>query len=138
VILPAKELAMLSIRPAVAGDVAILNTLVHEFAEFERLPIAATEAGLLRDGFSDSPKFRVLIAEWEGEAAGYALFFGYYSSFEGRAGLFLEGHLRSGPIPGEGDWQEVAGPHRADRQRTEVFWRAVAGAGLEYSRDRVL
>jgi GNAT superfamily N-acetyltransferase len=90
VILRAKEIAMLSIRPAVAGDVAILNTLVHEFAEFERLPIAATEAGLLRDGFSDAPKFRVLMAEWEGEAAGYALFFGYYSSFEGRAGLFLE------------------------------------------------
>ena len=42
---------MLSIRPAHAGDVPVLNTLIHEFAEFERLPAAATEAGLLRDGF---------------------------------------------------------------------------------------
>lgn len=81
---------MLSIRPANAGDVPMLNTLIHEFAEFERLPIAATEAGLLRDGFSESPKFRVQMAEWDGQSAGYAFFFDYYSSFEGRAGLFLE------------------------------------------------
>lgn len=81
---------MLSIRPANAGDVSMLNTLIHEFAEFERLPIAATEAGLLRDGFSGSPKFRVLLAEWSGQPVGYAFFFDYYSSFEGRAGLFLE------------------------------------------------
>jgi GNAT superfamily N-acetyltransferase len=81
---------MLSIRYASAEDVPVLNTLIHEFAEFERLPIAATEAGLLRDGFSESPKFCVLMAEWDGQPAGYAFFFDYYSSFEGRPGLFLE------------------------------------------------
>jgi GNAT superfamily N-acetyltransferase len=81
---------MLSIRPALVRDVPMLRTMIHEFAEFERLPVAATEEALLRDGFSQSPKFRVLLAEWDGEAAGYALFFDYYSSFEGRAGLFLE------------------------------------------------
>ena len=81
---------MLSIRPAHASDVPTLNTLIHEFAEFERLPVVATEAALLRDGFCESPKFRVLLAEWDGQPAGYALFFNYYSSFEGRAGLFLE------------------------------------------------
>src|SRR3982074_1404287 len=81
---------MLLIRPAQSGDVPMLNTLIHEFAKFERLPVAATEAGLLLDGVSHSPKFRVLLAEWQGEPAGYALFFDYDSSFEGRAGLFLE------------------------------------------------
>lgn len=81
---------MLSIRPAHAGDVPVLKTLIHEFAAFEHLPVAVTEAALLRDGFSGSPKFRVLMAEWDGQAAGYALFFDYYSTFEGRAGLFLE------------------------------------------------
>ena len=81
---------MLSIRHARAEDVPVLNTLIHEFAEFERLPVAVTEAALLRDGFSQSPKFCVLVAEWQGQPAGYALFFEYYFSFEGRAGLFLE------------------------------------------------
>ncbi len=81
---------MLSIRPANAGDVPLLVTLIHEFAAFERLPVTVTEASLLRDGFGQRPRFRVLMAEWDGQPAGYAFFFDYYSTFEGRAGLFLE------------------------------------------------
>lgn len=81
---------MLSIRSATAADVPTLNTLIHEFAEFEHFPVAATEAALLRDGFGEQPRFWVLMAEWDGQPAGYALFFDYYSTFEGRAGLFLE------------------------------------------------
>ena len=64
--------------------------LIHEFAEFERLPITVTEEDLLRDGFGEQPRFRVLMAEWNGQPAGYAIFFDYYSTFDGRAGLFLE------------------------------------------------
>jgi GNAT superfamily N-acetyltransferase len=93
---------MLSIRPANAGDVPMLNTLIHEFAEFERLSVATTEGSLLRDGFSESPKFRVLVAEWQGQLAGYTLFFDYYSSFEGRAGLFLEDIYVRGQYRGKG------------------------------------
>lgn len=81
---------MLSIRPANPADVPVLNTLIHEFAEFERLPVTVAEANLLRDGFGEHPRFRVLMAEWDGQTAGYAFFFDYYSTFEGRAGLFLE------------------------------------------------
>ncbi len=44
----------------------------------------------MHDGFSNRPKFRVLIAEWDTQPAGYALFFNYYSSFQGRHGMFLE------------------------------------------------
>jgi GNAT superfamily N-acetyltransferase len=80
---------MLSIRPAVASDVPLLKTLIHEFAEFYKFPVSITEKQLSRDGFSSRPKFRVLIAEWAGQAAGYALFFDHYSSFRGRA-IFLE------------------------------------------------
>lgn len=80
---------MLSIRPAVADDVPLLNVLIHEFAEFYRFPTSITEAALFRDGFGAQPKFRALIAEWDAQPAGYAFFFDYYSSFHGRA-LFLE------------------------------------------------
>ena len=48
---------MLSIRPALAADVPALNALIHELAAFERVPVAVTEADLLRDGFSEPPKF---------------------------------------------------------------------------------
>src|SRR5258708_25193844 len=76
-----RNLPMLSIRPANAGDVPLLTTLIHEFAEFEHLPVTVSEANLLRDGFGERPRFRVLMAEWEGESAGYAFFFDYYSTF---------------------------------------------------------
>jgi GNAT superfamily N-acetyltransferase len=83
---------MLSIRPATATDARLLIQLIRELAEYEREPDSAmaTEADLVRDGFGAAPKFRALMAEWDGQAAGYALFFGFYSTWEGRAGLFLE------------------------------------------------
>jgi GNAT superfamily N-acetyltransferase len=80
---------MLAIRPAVAEDVPLLKTLIYEFAGYERLEAFITEEQLLRDGFGPQPKFRILLAEWEHQPAGYALFFDYYSSFRGR-GMFLE------------------------------------------------
>ncbi|MGA8622548.1 MAG: GNAT family N-acetyltransferase [Candidatus Sulfotelmatobacter sp.] len=69
----------------------MLRTLIRELAEFERALhlCVITEADLTKDGFGTNPKFRALIAERDGEAAGYALFFGYYSSWAG-PGLFLE------------------------------------------------
>jgi GNAT superfamily N-acetyltransferase len=83
---------MLSIRPATADDALLLKTLIHELAKYERLDheTIITEEDVLRDGFGPQPKFRALIAEWEGQPAGYALFFEFYSTFQGRAGIFLE------------------------------------------------
>jgi GNAT superfamily N-acetyltransferase len=82
---------MLSIRPATIDDAALLRTLIRELAEFEReLDLCVIEeAELVRDGFGPAPKFRALIAEWNGITAGYALFFDFYSTWTGR-GLFLE------------------------------------------------
>src|SRR5712692_8684910 len=82
---------MLSIRPANLNDVGVLKALIHEMGEYERLPVVITEETLARDGFGLRPEFRVLIAEWDGQPAGYAFFFDCYSTFRGR-GLFLE-HL---------------------------------------------
>ena len=84
--------SVLSIRPATVEDVALLKNLIRELAEYEREldRVVITEADLLRDGFGPQPKFRAVIADWEEQAAGYALFFGFYSTWEGRAGLFLE------------------------------------------------
>ena len=83
---------MLSIRPANLNDVPLLTALIRELAEFERLSQEAivTEDDIARDGFGAHAKFRAVIAEWDGQTAGYALFFEFYSTFQGRAGLFLE------------------------------------------------
>lgn len=83
---------MLSIRPATADDALLLKILIHELAKYEQLDheTIITEEDVLRDGFGPHPKFRALIAEWEGRPAGYALFFEFYSTFQGRTGIFLE------------------------------------------------
>src|SRR3954451_9727029 len=96
---------MLKIHPATRDDVPTLLMLVRQLAAFEKKPHKAivTEADLLRDGFGPQPKFRALIADWNGEAAGYASFFYFYSTFQGRPALFLEDlfvldHLRGNGI----------------------------------------
>jgi GNAT superfamily N-acetyltransferase len=83
---------MLSIRPAAAADAPLLKTLIYELATYERMEqeTIITEEDVLRDGFGPQPKFHALIAEWDGQPAGYSIFFEFYSSFQGRAGIFLE------------------------------------------------
>ena len=83
---------MLSIRPATIHDAPLLTTLIHELAEFEHLghEASVTEHDIARDGFGAAAKFRAVIAEWNGQTAGYAVFFEFFSTFQGRAGLFLE------------------------------------------------
>jgi GNAT superfamily N-acetyltransferase len=82
---------MLSIRPATIDDAELLRNLIRELAEFEHeLDLVAIEAAELeRDGFGSNPAFRALIADWDGQPAGYALFFNCYSTWVGRR-LFLE------------------------------------------------
>jgi GNAT superfamily N-acetyltransferase len=96
---------MLTIHSATRDDITTLLNLIHELATYEkkRHKAVVTEQDLLRDGFGPHPKFRALIADWDGEAAGYASFFYFYSTFQGRPALFLEDlfvldHLRGNGI----------------------------------------
>jgi GNAT superfamily N-acetyltransferase len=77
--------------------------LIRELAEFEReLDLCVIEeADLARDGYGSNPKFRALIAEWDGQPAGYAVFFGYYSTWAG-PGLYLEDLFVRLPFRGKG------------------------------------
>ena len=80
---------MLSIRTANLNDVPLLHFLIKEMADYERLSLLISEQTLATDGFGAHAKFRALIADFDGEPAGYAFFFDSYSTFQGR-GLFLE------------------------------------------------
>lgn len=83
---------MLKIRPATREDAAIILDLIRALAIYEREPdaVTATQADIVRDGFGATPKFRCVIAEWDGEAAGFAFWFYNYSTWQGRPGLYLE------------------------------------------------
>ena len=84
--------ALLTIRPATSDDVPLIAQLIRELAEYERLADAAvaTEAGLHEQLFGERPAADVLIAEADGEPAGFALFFHSFSTFLGKRGLYLE------------------------------------------------
>ena len=81
-----------TLRPARADDVPLVLALVRELAEYERAPdeCRATEAALGETLFGPAPQAEVVIAEWAGEPAGFALFFHNYSTWEARRGLYLE------------------------------------------------
>jgi GNAT superfamily N-acetyltransferase len=83
---------MLKIRPATPDDIPHILAFIRELAEYEREPdaVVATEADLLRDGFTEPRRFHCLIAEWNAKAAGFALYFYSYSTWQGRAGIYLE------------------------------------------------
>jgi GNAT superfamily N-acetyltransferase len=83
---------MLNIRPATRADAPLIASLVRELADYEKLlhEARAGDADFLRELESPNPVIHVLIAEWNGEPAGFALYFFNFSTFVGRRGLYLE------------------------------------------------
>jgi len=83
---------VLRLRPAKPADVPVILQLVRALAEYERAPeaVVATEQDFLRHGFGPSPRFSVLLAEEDGNVAGFALWFFTFSTWLGKPGLFLE------------------------------------------------
>jgi GNAT superfamily N-acetyltransferase len=85
--------SQLNIRFATENDVSTIYKLICELAEFEKLShqVTATEEGLRKSLFnSNHKKAEVLLAETEEIAVGFALFFFNYSTFLGKAGVYLE------------------------------------------------
>ncbi len=84
--------APLNIRRAVAADVPLIRELIEGLATYERLrhECVATDELLRASLFGDRPVAEVVIAEWNGEAVGFALFFHNYSTFLARPGIYLE------------------------------------------------
>ena len=81
-----------TIRKATEADVPQILEFIRAITAYERAPdaVSATEAGLLRDGFGPNPFYRCLIADQDGQPAGFALYFFNYSTWMGRPGLYLE------------------------------------------------
>jgi len=82
---------MLTVRTARVDDVPVIRELISELAEYEKRleEVLTTEAVISRDGFGKHPEFSALIAEWGGTTAGFALFFGHYSTWRGAGMLEL-------------------------------------------------
>jgi GNAT superfamily N-acetyltransferase len=82
----------ITIRPARPGEAGLVLGFVRELADYERLlhTVDATEAMIEAALFGAHPRVFCDIAEWDGEPAGFALWYPSFSSFRGRPGIFLE------------------------------------------------
>lgn len=80
------------IRKAMPGDEAAILRLVRGLAEYERLlgQVEAREAHFTAALFSETPRVFCDIAEEDGQAVGFALWFYTFSTFLGRHGIYLE------------------------------------------------
>lgn len=82
----------LSIRAARPADSALIFALVKELADYEKLTgeVDASEDEIAAALFSDSPRLYCDIAEWDGQSAGFTVWFLNFSTFRGRHGLYVE------------------------------------------------
>ena len=82
---------MLEFRYAERKDTELILKFIHELAEYENLSdqVVAT-AELLEEWISDKKKAEVILAVEDGKDVGFALFFHNFSTFLGRAGIYLE------------------------------------------------
>jgi GNAT superfamily N-acetyltransferase len=83
---------MTRVRPAEPADVPLMMALIGELAEYERLAdsFVGTADQLERHLFGDHPAAEAVVAEVDGEPAGFALFFTTFSTFLCRPGIWLE------------------------------------------------
>lgn len=82
----------LILRLAEPVDVPVLFRLIQALAEYEKLSHAVTgNADALSEHlFGDRPYAEALLAEYAGQAVGFALFFHNYSTFLTQPGIYLE------------------------------------------------
>ena len=80
------------LRSATAADVPLILDFIRGLAVYEKLAheVVATEDALRRTLFGSPPAAHVVIAEVDGQPAGFALYFFNYSTFLAKPGLYLE------------------------------------------------
>jgi GNAT superfamily N-acetyltransferase len=80
------------IRMATIDDVPAILGFIRDLAEYEHEldKVQVTEEQLCRDLFGERPAAFAHIAEADGAAVGFALWFLNYSTWEGRHGIYLE------------------------------------------------
>ena len=82
----------LNIRRARPGEAGLVLAFIRELAAYEKLSheVEATEAMIADALFGGDPRLYCAIAEWDGEPAGFAVWFVNFSTFSGRHGIYLE------------------------------------------------
>jgi GNAT superfamily N-acetyltransferase len=83
---------LISIAPANERDVPTILNFIRQLAEYEKLShlVMATETNIHEHVFGPNPVAEVLLAYWNEEPVGFALYLRNFSTFLGQAGIYLE------------------------------------------------
>ena len=82
----------LVIRDARSGDAELVMEFIRALADYEKLAhdVVTNEDEIAAALFAPQPRVFCDIAEWNGEATGFAVWFYNFSTFRGRHGIYLE------------------------------------------------
>jgi GNAT superfamily N-acetyltransferase len=83
---------MIRIESASERDIPVILKFIRDLAEYEKLShlVVATEESVRQNIFGPNPVAEVLIAYWNDQAVGFALFLRNFSTFLGQVGIYLE------------------------------------------------
>jgi diamine N-acetyltransferase len=95
---------MIEIRQAERGDEALVFGFIAKLADYENLlhEVVATEADIREALFGEPPRCHCELAFWNGAPAGFALWFYNFSTFAGKAGIYLEDLFVEPDLRGKG------------------------------------
>ena len=81
----------LTFRPAAEADTGLILQFIRALAEYEKmLDLVVADEALLAEQLFRKKNAEVIFAVEDGKEVGFALFFHNFSTFLGRAGLYLE------------------------------------------------
>jgi GNAT superfamily N-acetyltransferase len=130
-------MSKLRIVPATELDVPVILDLILALAEYEKLAhtVTATEERLRETLFGTNPSAEVLLAHWDSECAGFAVFLPTYSTFLAETGLYLEDLYVKPHLRGKGIGFALL-KHLA-RIANERYWGMLEWAVLDWNQPAI-
>ena len=90
-------------RMAKEQDTALILEFIRSLAEYEKMSdLVVADEDLLREWIFEKGKAEVIFALEDGKEVGFALFFHNFSTFLGRAGIYLEDLFVKPEVRGKG------------------------------------
>jgi GNAT superfamily N-acetyltransferase len=128
---------MLEMRAAQAPDVPLLHQLIGELADYERLRdrVVGQPEDLRRHLFGEPRYAAAMLAFWNGEAAGYCLYFHNYSTFQCRPGIYLEDLFVRPAYRGRGIGRELLAA--LERRAQELGCGRLEWAVLDWNQNAI-
>ncbi len=116
---------LFKIRAAIPADVPAILQMITELADFEKIPVSATEKNLQEALFQDPKGPEALVAEEDHILIGYLIFYQTFSGSSGKRGVYIEDVYIKEPYRKKGYgtlfFKEVAKIAKA-RKCGRLFW----------------